>query len=295
MIRSMTAYGKGEDHREGMNFSAEIRSLNHRYRDIVLRIPRNFQELENDLRSLVASRTSRGRIEASLGVEIEGAGETERLELNRPMVDSYMRIFDQLAEQYGLSRDVGIDTLCGLKDVIVERPLELDVEQVRFGFEEALSRALDAMNEMRESEGQSIEADFLKRLGLLEQFADQVEERRSEVVAAYRDRLGKRVQEMLQALDLEADQDRLAQEVALFADKSDITEELVRLRSHIEQFRRNLSSDEAVGRKLDFLVQEMNREVNTLSAKASDATISRVVVEMKAELEKLREQAQNVE
>jgi uncharacterized protein (TIGR00255 family) len=180
-----------------------------------------------------------------------------------------------------------------MRDVILVKSGEDDVEKVRPGFQEVLRQSLESLDEMRIKEGEAIEADFMKRLELLEQYLNEVDKRAPNVVEEYRKRLEDHVQRVLQ--DVAVAENRLAQEVSIFAERSDITEEIVRIRSHLKQFREYLAVDDALGRRLDFLIQEINREVNTLSAKASDSVISKVVVEMKAELEKLREQVQNVE
>lgn len=293
MFKSMTAYGRGEYRMDDTLFIAEIRSFNNRYRDIVLRIPKNFQVLEKELRSIISSKISRGRVEVSIQME-EGDSETPYdLELNVPLVNSYLKIFHQLAEQFGLDQEVRVESLCQMKDVILVKPEEEDLEKVRPGFQEALMSALDSLELMRIKEGEAIEADFKGRLDLLEKYLNGVQERAPDVVEEYRNRLKDNVNRMLE--DVAIDESRLAQEVAIFAERSDITEEIVRTRSHLNQFRDYISIDGPIGRKLDFLIQEINREVNTLGVKASDSVISKVVVEMKAELEKLREQVQNLE
>jgi uncharacterized protein (TIGR00255 family) len=180
-----------------------------------------------------------------------------------------------------------------MKDVILAKPPDVDVEEVKPGFQKVLNQALDLLDEMRLREGEAIEADFLKRLDLLEEHVNEIEERAPNLVEEYRKRLKDNIQRMLK--DVAVDENRIAQEVAFFAEKSDITEEAVRIRSHLGQFREYLAMDDALGRRLDFLIQEINREANTIGSKASDSHTARVVVEMKAELEKVREQVQNVE
>jgi len=293
LIKSMTAYGRGEYRQGDTLFVAEIKSLNNRHRDIVLRFPKKFQVLDKDLRSAVSSRIRRGRLEVSIQMENGGEEAPYGLELNVPLVNSYFKVFRQLAEQFGLDQEIRIESLCQMRDVILFRPEDVDLGEARSGLLEVLSQALDSLDMMRIREGEAIESDFLKRLDLLEQYADEISKRAPELVEEYRDRLNDKVQNMLK--DVAVDENRLAQEVAFFAERSDITEELVRIRSHLEQFREYLSMDDALGRRLDFLIQEFNREVNTLSTKASDSFVSKIVVEMKAELEKLREQVQNVE
>jgi uncharacterized protein (TIGR00255 family) len=289
----MTAYGRAEYQHEDMLFVAEVRSLNHRYRDIILRIPKPYQLLDEDLRGIIAERVRRGRIEVAIQMERTGEESPYDLELNAPLVASYLGIFKRLSEEFGLERDVSADRLCQMKDVILLSPRPVDLERVRPGFSEALRRAMDSLDEMREREGRAIEADFQKRLARLEGDAEEIHERAPLLIDAYRERLRGNMERMLQ--EVSVDEARLAQEVAFFAERSNITEELVRLRSHLDQFRAYLNGEGALGRRLDFLIQEMHREVNTLSSKASDSQVSARVVEMKAELEKLREQVQNVE
>jgi len=293
LIKSMTAYGRAEYSLGDTLFISEIKSVNNRYRDLILRIPKNFQVFDKELRSIISSRIKRGRIEASIQMEDSNDETPYTLELNEPLVNSYFKIFNQLAEQFGLDHKIRIESLCQMRDVILFRPETVEVDKLEPGFQEVLRQALDSLDVMRIKEGEAIEADFVMRLDLLEKHVDEVENRAPVLVQEYRKRLKDNIKRMLK--DVAMDEARLAQEVALFAEKSDITEEIVRIRSHLKQFREYTSLDDAVGRRLDFLIQEMNREVNTIGSKASDSMISKVVVEMKAEVEKLREQVQNVE
>jgi len=289
----MTAYGRGEYRSGDTLFVAEIKSLNHRYRDIVLRIPKKFLVVEKDLKSLISSRFRRGRIEVFIEIQSEGGAILYDLEVNTSLAKSYFEIFNQLADQFGLDQEIQLDSLLQMKDVVVAKPAEIDMEQVKHGLQEALVQALDPLEVMRSREGETIEADFQQRIALLGRYLDDVEKRAPDLVEEHRNRLEDNLNRMLK--DVAMDESRLAQEVALFAEKSDITEEIVRTRSHLGQFREYMSQDDAVGRRLDFLIQEINREVNTIGSKTSDSFVARVVVEMKAELEKLREQVQNVE
>lgn len=293
MIKSMTAYGRSEYKLGDIFFTAEIKSVNNRYRDIILRIPNSFKVLEDELKAIVASRIRRGRIDVSIQMEDSSDTTFYNLELNGPLVESYFRVFKQLGERFGLDQKIRLESLCQMKDVILMKPEEVDVEKLRPGFHEALIQALDSFDLMRVKEGETLEDDFEKRLKLLEGYVSEVEKRVPDFVEKYHKKLKKNVNRMLK--DITVDEVRLAQEVAFFAEKSDITEEIVRIRSHLGQFREYLSVDEALGRKLDFLTQEINREVNTLASKASDSFIVRTAVEMKAEQEKMREQIQNVE
>lgn len=294
MIRSMTAYGRGESQQNDILYLAEIRAVNHRYRDIILRMPKNFLVLENDLKTLLSSKIRRGRIEVFIEMTNEGGTVPYDLELNGPLAQSYFDIFSQMAKQLGLDPEIPLDAIFNMKDVIISKPAEINLEETRCGIQDALIQALDLLDMMRCREGKAMETDFLKRIDLLGQYLDEVEKRAPDLVVECRDRLKANIERML--TDVAVDESRLAQEVALFADKSDITEEIVRTRSHLSQFREYLSiGNEAIGRRLDFLIQEINREVNTIGSKTSDSLIAKTVVEMKSELEKLREQVQNVE
>jgi len=293
LIKSMTAYGRAEYALENRLLIIEIRSLNNRYRDIILRMPNSFQPLDKDLRTLISSRARRGRIEVSIQMEMSDEDTAYRLELNMPLVSSYFKIFDQLSEQFGLDGQVRLESFCQMKDVVLFKPQEGELEEVGPGVQEVMKMALDSLDAMKIKEGEAIESDFVQRLCLLDRYVDELNERVPKVVEEYRRRLEERIHRILE--DVAIDENRLTQEVAFFAERSDITEEVVRIRSHLKQFRDYLSLDDALGRRLDFLVQEINREVNTVGSKASDSFISGIVVEMKAELEKLREQIQNVE
>jgi len=289
----MTAYGRGEFHLGDTKFIAETRSLNNRHLDIILRIPRSYLVLEKELKDTISSKIRRGRVEVSVQIENNGEESPYSLELNMHLVDSYIKITQQLAEQFGLDKKIEVNTLLQMKDVLFFRPEAIDMDKLRPGFHHVVAQALDSLDMMRVKEGEAIEADLAKRLNLLDAYINEVDKRTPIVAEEYRKRLKDRIDHLIE--DVALDESRLAQEVALFAERSDITEEIVRTRSHLKQFREYLTMDDVVGRRLDFLIQEINREVNTLSSKASDALISKVVVEMKAELEKLREQVQNIE
>lgn len=293
MIKSMTAYGRAEYQQGDTSFVAEIRSLNNRYRDIMLRIPKSFQALEKELKSIISSKIKRGRLEVSIQIENGGEDIHYNLELNVPLVKSYLKIFNQLGQEFGLDQEVKLDSFCQMRDVILLKPEEVEVDKLWPGFQEVLRLAIDSLEVMRINEGQAIAADFQERLDLLEHYVGEVAKRAPDLVEQYRKRLKDNLDRMLE--DVTVDESRLAQEVAFLAERSDITEEVVRLRSHLAQFREYLDLEDVLGRRLEFLIQEMNREVNTLSTKSSDFLISKVAVEMKAELEKLREQVQNVE
>jgi len=190
---------------------------------------------------------------------------------------------------------VSIDTFCHLRDVIIQKPKERDIEKLRLSLKTAIEKALDSVDEMRKREGMMLQEDILKRIEKIKRSLLEVKQRASVVVESYRDRLRQGVERLLQGQEISLDEDRIIQEVAIFAEKSDITEEIVRIESHITQFLNFINKEEPIGRRLDFLIQEMNREVNTIGAKSQDAIISNFVVDMKAEIEKIREQVQNIE
>jgi len=289
----MTAFGRGEYQQGDTRYFVEIRALNNRHRDIILRIPKNHQPLEEGLRAIISSRIRRGRIEVSFQIERGSEELPYDVELNLPLVESYLKVFRQLAAHSGLDQELRLESLLELKDVILIKPETNDMEELQEGLHKVLTMSLDSLDEMRIKEGDAIEKDFIKRLNRLDGYVDNVQVRVPELTETYRKRLTDKVGNMLK--EVEIDQIRLAQEVAFLAERSDITEEIVRIKSHLNQFREYLSLGDAVGRRLDFLIQEINREVNTLGSKGSDTIISMTVVEMKAELEKLREQVQNVE
>ena len=289
----MTAYGKGDYSHDDKRFLVEIKSLNNRYRDIIIRMPKNLQGVEKQLRTLIDSKIRRGRVEVFFQIESACEAPPYALELNMPLVDAYLKIFAQLSSRSGLNQELRLETLLQMNDVVNIKTDADNEEEMGKGLYESLTLGLDSLVEMRRKEGAAIEIDLRKRLKRVGGFVNDVRGRTPEIVEAHGIRLKENVEKLCQGVEVDAD--RIAQEVAIFAERSDITEELVRMGSHIEQFSEYLELDDAVGRRFDFLIQEMNREVNTLGSKASDGHVSRIVVEMKAELEKLREQVQNVE
>lgn len=293
MIKSMTAYGRGDYSDNNRAFTVEVKSLNNRFKDIVLRLPNTFQSLEDEIRSVISARIRRGRVEVSIKFERIEKNADYGLELNLPLIRSHVRLFQQLNEELGLDEKIRPEYLAQIKDVILSKPVEEDLDAIRPGLQEALTQALNSLEEMRAIEGQAIEKDFLKRLNLIQGYLDQIEKRSPLVVEEYKTKLRDKIDTLTQ--DMQIDETRLAQEVTIFAGRCDITEELVRTKSHLKQFQDYIFLDDSIGRRLDFLIQEMNREVNTISSKASDSSISANAVEIKSELEKLREQTQNIE
>ncbi|MFC1533081.1 YicC/YloC family endoribonuclease [Thermodesulfobacteriota bacterium] len=293
MIKSMTAYGRGENELSNIVFVAEVKSLNNRYRDIILRLPRGLQVLEDEVRSHISSRVRRGRIEVSIQAEKKGEEINQNLALNLPLVKSYLDIFKRLSDEFGLDDKIRPEFFIQIKDAIIMKPGEMDLDESRSGIQEVIVHALDSLDSMKIQEGKAIEEDIIKRLMLIDEYLNSIDERSPTVVKDYKVRLKDRIENISE--DINLDEGRLMQEVAIFAGRCDITEEIVRARSHLVQFRDYMSRDDSIGRRLDFLTQEISREINTISAKASDSFISANAVEIKAELEKIREQIQNVE
>lgn len=292
-MKSMTAYGRGEYPLGDKTYTVELKSVNNRYRDVVLRMPRSLQELEEDIRTFISSRVRRGRLETTIQTNINGKEENYQLELNVPLLKAYQEIFRQLNIELGTDDNPNPETLSQVKDIIIMKPEEIDLEETKSGIIGALTMALDALDEMKNREGKALAEDIKMRLALIKNHLDDINTRVPHIVEEYQEKLKTRLETLRP--DIEIDESRLAQEIAIFAERSDITEEIVRAGSHLNQFREIMNIDDSIGRRLDFLLQEINREVNTMSAKASNADVSARVVEMKAELEKIREQIQNVE
>lgn len=292
MLKSMTAYGSAESLKDNLEFIVEIRSGNYRYREIVLRLPQSLQPFEEKVRSVVSSTVKRGRIEISIQIKDNGDKDL-KLELNRPLVKAYINVFNELNEEFGCKQSIDLSFLSQLKDVIITKQDSIDLETVWPNLEVVINKALLSMESMRINEGRALEKDFLKRLDRIKGYIDEIRSRTKVIIESYRDKLRQKINKLIKPIEI--NEDRLMQEVALIADRSDITEELIRVESHLEQFRNFMDQDDVIGRRLDFLLQEINREVNTMGSKAADSLVSQLAVEIKAELEKLREQIQNVE
>ncbi|HJV35126.1 YicC/YloC family endoribonuclease [Geomonas sp.] len=292
MIRSMTGYGKGEAAYGGGRITVEVRCVNHRYGEITVKLPRALMQFENEIKKRTAELLVRGKIDVF--IQVEGGITLGMPTANLPLARGYHRALNSIREALGIGEEVSIGLIASQRDVItVAAETEVALEEIPEELISALSDALNKVDEMRRFEGESLLADFVKRRELLKQLIAQVAERAPSVVAEYAARLKERIGQLCSESGLP--EERLALEVAVLADKCDITEELVRLESHLRQFDETLEKSEPVGRKLDFLLQEINREVNTIGSKANDAKIAASVVELKAELEKIREQVQNIE
>lgn len=289
----MTGYGKAEALIDGRKYAVEIRSLNHRYLEISLRLPGSLSVLETEIKRRIGERFSRGRIEVAIRVDTNGNMEEGKLELNLPLIRNYYTLMQRLRDEFQLQGEVSLEHLTGFKDVFTPAEVEVDMTLISEHIEIVLDQAVDLLMDMRKKEGGLLMTDLEERIRLIEGYLSVISERAPRCVQEYQRRLSERVRELAGGVDIDAA--RLAQEVAIMADKSDVTEEIVRLNSHISQFHEMLNSENAIGRKIDFLIQEMNREINTIGSKTGDLEISRNVIEIKSELAKLREQVQNIE
>ena len=294
MIRSMTGYGRSQAVVDTMNITVELKSVNHRYFEFNSRVPRNYGFLDEKLKSYIGSRVSRGKVECYVSVENLEDDEIEIL-VNHSLAKSYLGALKELAErnELNLRDDLAMSSLARYNDIFTVHKQEADEEKIWNAVKSVAETAVDKFIEMREAEGNKLKNDVLSRADLILHKVSLIEERSPETVKEYNDKLLARINEFLS--DVQVDEQRLLTECAIFADKVAVAEETVRLRSHIDQLRQYLDSDEAVGRKTDFLVQEMNREANTIGCKAQDVEIAHTVVDIKSEIEKIREQIQNIE
>lgn len=291
-MKSMTGYGRGESENGELRLTVEIKTVNNRYCEIIIKQPRQYMALEDKIKKYISAHIERGRVEVFINTK-EKAEKTGEIKINFAQALAYDKALAQLSKEVGTEYQPDVYRLFNLPDVICHEDSEEDLDAIWLMLEEALKEALTQHLQMRQKEGDLICADMLQKLQNLENFAAEVEKRAPMVAENYREKLTSRLNEVLGAAEL--DQERLAQEVAIFGEKCCIDEELVRLKSHFTQFREIIAAKGPVGRKLDFLIQEMNRETNTIGSKANDLAITSAVVEMKSELEKLREQVQNIE
>lgn len=292
MVKSMTGFGRGEAEGRGYHFTVEIKAVNHRFLEVVVRLPRNYGQFEERIRKMVQEKLQRGRIEVYLNV-VETEEKKRLVKVDKDLALSYDKTLKELALALETRYEPDIYRLAGLPEVLTIEEPEMDPDDLWKVCAEALAEGLEMFGSMRRVEGQKLAEDVLYRLDLLTEAVGQIAKRTDNVVIEYRERLKERIQVLLG--ETVVDEARLANEVAYFADRASITEELVRLESHVHQSRLALASGEPVGRKLDFLIQEMNREINTIGSKANDLIVSQTVVTVKSELEKIREQIQNIE
>ena len=292
MIRSMTGYGKAEIQGSDARYCVEIKTVNHRYADISIKLPRALLFVERIIKKQAATLITRGKIDIFVTRET-----TEEATLtpvvNDALATEYVRLFNELSCKHKLDGDIPIQLLVSQKDVITLRETDIDEDVVRDHLLQTLAAAVSEVNKMRLAEGEELQRDMQVRIDSIENMLHIIEERAPQVVSEWHEKLTTRLNRLQESV--EVDPQRVAQEIAIFADRCDISEEIVRFKSHLVQFRRLFATDEAVGRQMDFLLQELNRETNTMGSKSNDAQLTSTVVSIKAELEKIREQVQNIE
>jgi uncharacterized protein (TIGR00255 family) len=288
----MTGFGRAKAEDENIEIEIELKSINHRYLDINLRIPRSLNFLEDSIRRTLQNSVKRGRIELYLNYKNNNPDKTS-VSLNESLAQSYIENLSILADRFGLNKNIDLSVLAAIEDIFVVTESEEDTDLLTRLVTDALDQALATLLQMRQKEGSFLVDDILKRTSLINTILDEIESRSLLVVEEYRIKLEARLKELLKTTEL--DENRFSTEVAYYADRSNITEEIIRLRSHISQLKQTMDKGGSVGRKLDFIIQEMNREINTIGSKSGDVEITNRVVEVKSEIEKIREQIQNIE
>ncbi|MBO5167782.1 MAG: YicC family protein [Phascolarctobacterium sp.] len=295
----MTGFGRGQYEDENFSVTVEMKTVNHRYNEIAIRLPRFLNPLEDKIRKTILKTVNRGRIDVFINADYTSS-ENCTLKVDKNLAVAYHKALQEVGAAIGLE-ELNINSaqevmyLSRCQDVINVKEGFFDVETVWPKVEQAVKEALDNLVTMRETEGGNIYGDFIYRADLIAEKLTKIEERSPMVVEEYQAKLTDRLNNLLADHNITVEPERLLQEVAIFADRASITEEIVRLKSHIKQFKNIINSDQPVGRKLDFLIQEFNREANTIASKANDYTLAQIVVEIKAEIEKIREQIQNIE
>ena len=292
MVKSMTGYGRAQSVEDGMNITVELKSVNHRYFEFTSKLPRNYGFLDEKLKSFFMNSLVRGKMECYVSIETVDEPDVV-IAVNHPLLKSYLTAYEEISSQYGIENDIKVSDVVKVPDVLSVTKQAADEERIWAAVKTVAQMALDKFIAMREVEGERLKADVSSRLDKIIECVAFVEERSPETVKEYNEKLLARLQEML--ADTHIDEQRILTEAAIFADKIAVAEETVRLRSHIDQMHSFLDAEESLGKKMDFLVQEMNREANTIGSKANDVAIARKVVDIKAEIEKIREQIQNIE
>ncbi len=292
MLNSMTGYGSAKGTIDKLELSIELRSVNNRFFDCSIRIPRLYTFAEEAIKSQIQANVARGKVDVFVNIDSSKANDV-LIKLNEPLLEAYLKAFRTMSETYGVSNDVGTVALSKLPDVFIVEKQEIAADRFLEGLKRILGEAIDSLNAMRSKEGQKLCEFTYARLAEIERISAAIEARSPDSVTEYRTKLQNRMTEVLANSSI--DEARILTEAAIFADKVAITEELVRLSSHISQARALLEAEQGAGRKLDFIVQELNREANTIGSKCNDLDITHMVVDLKAEIEKIREQAQNIE
>ena len=291
-MKSMTGYGRARQVLHGRTVTVELRAVNHRYLDCTVIAPRQFGFLDDAVKKAAAARIARGKTEIYVSVETDEGGDLS-VTVNHALAERYLTALRELSEKYGLRDDVTVMSLAKMPDVLGSERIEQDADELTQDVLTVFSEACDGFDQMREREGEKLAEDVRSRAAVIETLVTEVEKRSPERVAEYREKLLARMREVLEGTDV--DETRIVTEAAIYADKTAVDEETVRLRSHLQQLDGMLNEEKPVGRKLDFLVQEMNREANTIGSKANDVSMAQTVVNIKSEIEKIREQIQNIE
>ena len=292
MVRSMTGFGRAKNQINGFDITVEIKSVNHRYFEFSCRMPRAYNFLEEKIKSYLNQKISRGKVEVSILVDDLNQNSTV-VEINREYADAYIKALGELSKEYKLKNDVKVSTLANNSEMFKIRRQQIEDDVIEAAIMPVLEEACNNFISMRSVEGERLLKDVISRTDYILSKVEIIEARSPETVAAYQEKITNKIKDLIG--DNTVDEQRILTEVAIFADKVAVAEETVRLRSHIKQFAGLLESDEPVGRKLDFIVQEMNRETNTIGSKAQDIEIAHIVVDIKSEIEKIREQIQNME
>ena len=292
MIKSMTGYGRAVETVNGREFTVELRSVNNRYLDCTVKLPRSVSFAEDAVKQAVKQSVSRGKVDVYITIKSENSNDTQ-ISLNTSVVEGYLSAMRRMVSEYSVGDDISVSVLSRMPEVFsVEKP-EVDEEQLKADLMSVVEKAIAGYDAMRCAEGKALDADLRSRGNTILELVEQVEAGNGQTVADYRTRLENKLREVLANTSI--DESRILTEAAIFADKVAVDEETVRLRSHLQQMNEMLTKGGATGRKLDFLLQEMNREANTIGSKCSDVKLARIVVDIKAELEKIREQTQNIE
>jgi uncharacterized protein (TIGR00255 family) len=292
MIKSMTGYGRAQGSFSGGDITVEVKSVNNRYLDCGVKLPRGYAYLEEGIKSQVQKTISRGKVDVFITINAAGA-DNVKISVNEPVAKGYIDALRQLVQEYGIQDDISASAISRFSDVFLVEKQEQDENEVKSAISGVVAEALGAFDAMRTREGEALKNDLLQKAEGILTLVSKVEERSPITVKAYRERLTAKMQEVLE--DRQIDEARIIQEAAIYADKIAVDEETVRLRSHVDQLQNMLSEGGVIGRKLDFLMQEMNREANTIGSKGNDVEQARNVVNIKSELEKIREQIQNIE
>ena len=292
MIKSMTGFGRCEVLKDSRKFTVELKSVNHRYLDVNIRMPKKLNFFETSIRTLLKSYADRGKVDIFITYEDLSQSQVS-VKYNAALAAEYLKYLNQMAEEFSLDNDVRVSTLSRYPEVFTMEECSEDEDELWNGLKEALEGAFSQFVEMRTKEGERLKEDILLKLDLLSEQIRFIEERSPQIIAEYRTKLEEKMRELLE--DTQIDDNRIAAEVILFADKICTDEEVVRLKSHIQHMKVTLEESNGIGRKLDFIAQEMNREANTILSKANDLDISNRAISLKTEIEKIREQIQNIE